>query len=148
MSEPAHVPEPERVAATDPLTDDARGDDAPGDNAPGDNARGDEGPGLPPPTAVESLVGALLEAGPEVAEHVVRAAQELLLAVQAIVDAADRAVQEQQRLQADATATAEAAAAPDAHADPDPDADATVDADAEPGAAGARASIRHLDIAE
>jgi hypothetical protein len=58
----------------------------------------DEGPGLPPPTAVESLVNALLESGPEVAEHVVRAAQELLLAAQVIVDAAQAAVQEQQDL--------------------------------------------------
>jgi hypothetical protein len=55
----------------------------------------DDGPGLPPPTAVESLVNALLDAGPEVADHVVRAAQELLLAAQAIVDAAERAVDEQ-----------------------------------------------------
>jgi hypothetical protein len=58
----------------------------------------DDGPGLPPPTAVESLVNALLDAGPEVAEHVVRAAQELLLAAQVIVDAAERAVDEQRDL--------------------------------------------------
>lgn len=58
----------------------------------------EEGPGLPPPTAVESMVNALLESGPEVAEHVVRAAQELLLAAQVIVDAAQAAVQEQQDL--------------------------------------------------
>lgn len=58
----------------------------------------DDGPGLPPPTAVESLVNALLDAGPEVAEHVVRAAQELLMAAQAIVDAAERAVDEQRDL--------------------------------------------------
>jgi hypothetical protein len=56
------------------------------------------GPGLPPPTALESLVNALLESGPEVAEHVVRAAQELLLAAQAVVDAAERAVEEQRDL--------------------------------------------------
>ncbi len=56
------------------------------------------GPGLPAPTALESLVNALLEAGPEVAEHVVRAAQELLLAAQAVVDAAERAVEEQRDL--------------------------------------------------
>jgi hypothetical protein len=53
---------------------------------------------LPPPTSVESLVNALLEAGPEVADHVVRAAQELLLAAQAVVDAAERAVDEQKDL--------------------------------------------------
>jgi hypothetical protein len=57
------------------------------------------GPGLPPPTALESLVSALLESGPEVAEHVVRAAQELLLAAQAVIDAAERAVEEQRDLQ-------------------------------------------------
>jgi hypothetical protein len=75
---------------------------------------------LGPPTAVESLVGALLEAGPDVAEHVVKAAQELLLAVQAIVDAADRAVQEQRDVRA--------AAASDT---PDE-----------------RDAVRHLDLAE
>ena len=32
-------------------------------------------PGLPPPTSVESLVTALIDAGPDVAEHVVRAAR-------------------------------------------------------------------------
>jgi hypothetical protein len=53
---------------------------------------------LPPPTSVESLVNALLEAGPEVADHVVRAAQELLLAAQAVVDAAEQAVDEQKDL--------------------------------------------------
>ena len=55
--------------------------------------------GLPPPSSVESLVNALLEAGPEVAEHVVRAGQELLLAAQAVVDAAERAIDEQKDLQ-------------------------------------------------
>ena len=77
------------------------------------------GPGMPPPTAVESLVNALLEAGPEVAEHVVKAAQELLMAVQVIVDAADRAVQEQQTVRAE-------------RAD----------------RAGDGAEVRHLDLAE
>jgi len=56
--------------------------------------------GLPAPTALESLINALLEAGPDVAEHVVRAAQELLLAAQAVIDAADRAVSEQQGVRA------------------------------------------------
>jgi len=56
------------------------------------------GPSMPPPSAIESLLNALIEAGPEVAEHVVRAAQELLLAAQAVVDAAEQAVQEQQAL--------------------------------------------------
>jgi hypothetical protein len=82
------------------------------------------GPSMPPPTAVESLVNALLEAGPEVAEHVVKAAQELLLAVQVIVDAADQAVKEQQ------TVRAERRAAEDAGAD------------------GDEAAVRHLDLAD
>lgn len=85
---------------TEPLrdgteTDASRPDDVAGD----DSAHSDPdapGPGLSPPTATESLVNSLLEAGPEVAEHVVRAAQELLLAAQTIVDAADKAIQEQQ----------------------------------------------------
>ncbi len=65
----------------------------------------DNGPSPPPPTAVESLVNALLDAGPEVAEHVVRAAQELILAAQTIVDAAERAVEEQQDLHRSAEET-------------------------------------------
>lgn len=64
-----------------------------------------DGPGLPPPTALESLVNALLDSGPEVAEHVVRAAQELILAAQTIVDAAERAVEEQQDLHRSAEET-------------------------------------------
>ena len=83
------------------------------------------GPGLSPPTATESLVNALLEAGPEVAEHVVRAAQELLLAAQTIVDAADKAIQEQQAVRSDRRDQDDAAAPDDA--------------------AGA---VRHLDLAE
>ena len=66
--------------------------------------RADAATGLPAPTALESLINALLEAGPDVAEHVVRAAQELLLAAQAVVDAADRAVEEQQGVRAAAEA--------------------------------------------
>jgi hypothetical protein len=51
-----------------------------------------------PPTAFESLVNAFLDAGPDAAGHVVRSAQELLLAAQTIVDAAQHAVEEQQDL--------------------------------------------------
>jgi hypothetical protein len=82
------------------------------------------GPGLPPQSAIESLVGALLEAGPEVAEHVVRAAQELLLAAQCVVDAAGKAVREQQDARHDETESG---------------------ADSE---SSAGASLRHLDLAE
>jgi len=64
-----------------------------------------DGPGPIPPTALESLVNALLDSGPEVAEHVVRAAQELILAAQTIVDAAERAVEEQQDLHRNAEET-------------------------------------------
>ncbi|MCJ7438687.1 MAG: hypothetical protein MUP97_13125 [Acidimicrobiia bacterium] len=90
---------------------------------------GGPGPGLPPPSATESLVSALLEAGPEVAEHVVRAAQELLLAAQAIVDAAEHAVQEQQAVRAQAQADS----ADDASGD---------------DASGDDATVHHLDLAE
>ncbi|MEX2255810.1 MAG: hypothetical protein WEC34_10260 [Acidimicrobiia bacterium] len=122
MTEPLRDEDPTKVAP--PPDTGARDAD--------DHADPDAGPGLPPPTAVESLVGALLEAGPEVAEHVVRAAQELLLAVQAIVDAADRAVKEQQSVRADQRDDASAG-------DPAP----------EPaGAADADAAVRHLDLAE
>jgi hypothetical protein len=89
------------------------------------------GPGMPPPTAVESLVNALLDAGPDVAEHVVRAAQELLLAAQVIVDAADTAVREQRDLHAGADAA-------------DKDADAGSTGTGDDGAA----RRRHLDLAE
>lgn len=80
-------------------------------------------PKLGPPTAIESLIAAMLEAGPDVAEHVVKAAQELLLAVQVVVDAADRAVREQQT-------------ARDSRAQ---------SSDDEPGRDD---SVRHLDLAE
>ena len=43
-------------------------------------------------------MNALLEAGPDVAEHVVRAAQELVLAAQAVIEAAEHAVDEQKGL--------------------------------------------------
>jgi hypothetical protein len=73
-------------------------DDQPTPDGPEPDEATTPRPGLPPPTALESLVNALLEAGPDVADHVVRAAQELLLAAQAVVDAAERAVDEQRDL--------------------------------------------------
>jgi len=91
--------EPEVEPMTEPLRGVSQTVDAPADpierEVAGDDAH-DAGPGMPPPGAIESLVGALVEAGPEVAEHVVRAAQELLLAAQCVVDAAGKAVHEQQ----------------------------------------------------
>ena len=45
------------------------------------------------PASVDVFVAALLEAGPEAAEHLLKAAQELLLAAKAVVDAGERAVE-------------------------------------------------------
>jgi hypothetical protein len=59
-----------------------------------------------PLTTIESFIAALVEAGPEVAEHMVRAAQELLLAAQALVSAAERNLAEQRRLREEADAAA------------------------------------------
>ena len=73
-------------------------------------------------------MNALLEAGPDVAEHVVRAAQELLLAAQAVVDAAQHAVEEQQAVRQ---------ARDDAGPAPSPQ-------EAPP----ATATVHHLDVAE
>jgi len=116
---------------TEPLRDQTEPDpsqpgDVPADDDGTEYADPDApGPGLSPPTATESLVNALLEAGPEVAEHVVRAAQELLLAAQTIVDAADKAIQEQHTVRGDRREQGD---------DTGPD-----------DAAGA---VRHLDLAE
>jgi hypothetical protein len=104
----------------DPVSDQDRGVDAPDDLGRPAAGRDERDAGLPPPTAVESLVNALLESGPEVAEHVVRAAQELLAAAQCIVDAAQDAVHEQQDVR-----RARAS-----------------------GSEGADAVLRHLDVAE
>ncbi len=57
-----------------------------------------------PLTTVESFIAALVEAGPEVAEHMVKAANELLLAAQAITTAAERRLAEQRRLREEAEA--------------------------------------------
>jgi hypothetical protein len=59
-----------------------------------------------PLTTVESFIAALVEAGPEVAEHMTRAAHELLLAAQALVAAAERNLVEQRRLREEAEARA------------------------------------------
>jgi len=84
-----------------------------------------------PLTTVESFVAALVEAGPEVAEHMVKAANELLLAAQAITAAAERRLAEQRRLrdEAEARAAAEAAAAPN------PDASAAAPGEPDDGTA-------------
>ena len=119
--------------------DDTRSDERDGvdEERVADADAGREGPGLPPPSAVESLVQALLDAGPDVAAHVVRAAQELLAAAQVIVDAAQYAVAEQQAVRADADAASPDAGAPDTTS-PDPGGDPAAD----------DSRIRHLDLAE
>ena len=68
-----------------------------------------------PLTTVETFLAAMVEAGPDVAEHLVRAANEMLLAAQALMGAAERRLAEQRRHR-DESATATdpgAAAAPD-----------------------------------
>ncbi|HEY4396186.1 MAG TPA: hypothetical protein VGO28_00800 [Acidimicrobiia bacterium] len=52
--------------------------------------------------SAEAAVAALFDAGPEAAEHLLKAAQELLLAAKAVVDAGERAV-EAHRAGTDAT---------------------------------------------
>lgn len=129
--EPASQPgvEPEVEPTTPPLRDVsepvADTIDWADSMGPSAGAADEPGPGLPPPTAIESVVSALLEAGPEVAEHVVRSAQELLLAAQCVVDAVSDAVREQQDVRRD-RATA--------------DDDSSEPTDAE--------ILRHLDVAE
>jgi hypothetical protein len=55
----------------------------------------EEGP--PAGSAADVLVGALFEAGPEAAEHLLKAAQELLLAAKAVVDAGERVIDQHRR---------------------------------------------------
>jgi uncharacterized protein DUF5304 len=84
--------------------------------APGDGA-GDADEERPtaehPPlgASAEAAVAAMFDAGPEAAEHLLKAAQELLLAAKAVVDAGERAV-EAHRSSTEATAPAEGEDAP------------------------------------
>jgi hypothetical protein len=55
--------------------------------------------------SAEAAVAAMFDAGPEAAEHLLKAAQELLLAAKAVVDAGERAV-EAHRSATEATAPA------------------------------------------
>jgi hypothetical protein len=55
-----------------------------------DDATASAAPGGSP---ADALVNALLEAGPEAADHLLKAAQELLLAAKAVVDAGERMVE-------------------------------------------------------
>jgi hypothetical protein len=94
---------------------------------PGD----DSAPNAPPPsssssspgaelplTTIESFIAAMVEAGPEVAEHMVRAAQELLLAAQALVSAAERNLAEQRRAREEAPHDADASSDGSHHTSP------------------------------
>lgn len=58
---------------------------------------------LAPGSTAEAVVAALVEAGPEAAEHLLRASRELLLAAKAMIDAAERAVEQHQRRSDEAT---------------------------------------------
>jgi hypothetical protein len=60
-------------------------------------------------SSTDAALAALLEAGPEAFEHLLKAAQELLLAAKAVVDAGERAVESQRT----ATDAAHANGAPD-----------------------------------
>ena len=78
--------------------------------APGDAAgdADDERPTAEHPplgASAEAAVAAMFDAGPEAAEHLLKAAQELLLAAKAVVDAGERAV-EAHRSPTEATAPA------------------------------------------
>jgi hypothetical protein len=68
-------------------------------------------PEVPRPSA-DAALAALLEAGPEAAEHLLKAAQELLLAAKAVVDAGERAL-EAHRAASGTAGTARAEPAPD-----------------------------------
>jgi hypothetical protein len=48
---------------------------------------------LRPGSPADAALAALLEGGPEAVEHLLKAAQELLLAAKAVVDAGERAVE-------------------------------------------------------
>jgi hypothetical protein len=63
-------------------------------------------------SSTDAALAALLEAGPEAFEHVLKAAQELLLAAKAVVDAGERAV-ESHRTATDAAAHASGARDPE-----------------------------------
>jgi hypothetical protein len=66
----------------------------------GDDTEGAEQSSVPGgvDSLIDSLLGALLDARPEVAEHVVRAAHELVLAGQALVDAAQQTIRDRRDL--------------------------------------------------
>lgn len=95
-----------------------------------------------PLTTVESFVAALVEAGPEVAEHMVKAANELLLAAQAITSAAERRLAEQRRLREEAGGRD---AAPDSAPDSAADARASEPRTGGPSTGGPSTGLRSVD---
>ena len=83
-------------------------------HADGQTPRPDEAAGAEYPplgASAEAAVAALFDAGPEAVAHLLKAAQELLLAAKAVVDAGERAV-EAHRSAADATGPAPGEDAP------------------------------------
>jgi len=88
-----------------------RDTDTPGHGA--DEGDDEQPAGEHPPlgASAEAAVAAMFDAGPDAAEHLLKAAQELLLAAKAVVDAGERAV-EAHRSATDATAPAEGEDAP------------------------------------
>ncbi|HMF04724.1 MAG TPA: hypothetical protein VKH17_07920 [Acidimicrobiia bacterium] len=63
-------------------------------SAPSDRPEDQDEAEAPPLGATaEAALTALFDAGPEAAEHLLKAAQELLLAAKAVVDAGERAVE-------------------------------------------------------
>jgi hypothetical protein len=76
-------------------------DDAPEPGAGSDWARLDEL--FASGSAAEAVVASMLEAGPEAVEHLMNAGQELLLAAKALLDAAERGLEEHRRADAGET---------------------------------------------
>jgi len=66
--------------------------DAPNLDQPDDHDPNQSSDTSPEGSAADVLVTALLEAGPEAADHLLKAAQELLLAAKAVVDAGERVI--------------------------------------------------------
>jgi hypothetical protein len=69
-------------------------------------------PDEPRPSA-DAALAALLEAGPEAAEHLLKAAHELLLAAKAVVDAGERALEAHRAASGAGAATPSGEAAPE-----------------------------------
>jgi hypothetical protein len=97
----------ESRAESDERNDDAREerDDAPGFEG---FAEAFERERLRLGSPTDAVLAALLEVGPEAVDHLLKAAQELLLAAKAVVDAGERAVESHRAATDAATPTGEA----------------------------------------